>query len=236
MSIKKMEDLIFEMARIYKERHQQKELDFNVWRGTSKNCSAEFEDLIGKLVGEILGEDYVILVSYNISVYLPEAYWVKTKKIKKDGNPVIKKNESREPDVLIYHKDTKEIIGILDLKNDVGYTSFDWVKQAINTIQLLKIGREITYNPKDQEEKIILNCPKEFYYGFVILNLQNNHDKFPEYEKQMKRANFPFYILNQYVHLNDFEKVTNDTICATGNRDYWGKLVNDIEFLKVNKI
>lgn len=222
-----IKEIVIKMADVYKGRHESKQLKNNVWRGTSTNCSSEFEDLMGELIGDFFGKEYVVLVSYPITLRRKQELWTVTKR-----KNVWRKHDSREPDILVYRKSDCKIIAILDLKNDVSRTSDNWIKDANNLRDLMRNAETITYKPKEGEKgSIEIKYSDDVYYSFVILNAENEHGKLNNYFKEMADSNLPYFILNTETHLNAVDKITEEKINCEENVNQWRELSRELKQL-----
>ena len=227
--------LVFKMKEAYREKHERKQLSPNVWRGTSENCSAEFENQMGMALGKIFGDGYEVLVAYTVTLKRREEDYTPTKRRKKNGELSMRKHDSREPDILIYRKSDHHIIAIFDLKNDVSRTSEEWVEKAVKDRQLYKSATGITFKSKVPHTKPIeLVCEKEIPYLFIILNGENEHKRLKPFLKQMKESDLPSFVLNKKEHLNDIGKVTSENLNSVENQKEWARLATELERIKKN--
>ena len=179
-SIASTEELVFAMIEAYIHQHESKVygLNQNVWRGTSPNISAVFENYLAIYIGNILGPRYQVVCDFPITLVLPNIPKYQEVTLQRtEGYPYVQ----RKPDIIVYDNENKHIKAIFDLKIDIGRTE-NWIQESKEKISIFEDALSLSFNGRDQKRtKIDLIYNKKLFYAFVMLNQGNGRSK--QYQK-----------------------------------------------------
>ncbi|OGR68273.1 MAG: hypothetical protein A2081_06175 [Elusimicrobia bacterium GWC2_61_19] len=117
------------------------------------------------------------------------------------------------PDITILFGD--ELVGIVEVKNDLGYMSEDWANQSRKKLEKLRNAELVTYkehvNTKIKERVIPLHRTKEFNQIVVVISGINGHGKIDSL-----KSNHTCFVLmphhhpNNPIHDEELKEIIND--------------------------
>jgi hypothetical protein len=156
-----------QVVKTFHEKRESKALDGEegrVIRGRSPSSSSDLEDLLAITISKILDSSFRFLVDKAISFKTPEMARAKT----------------IYPDIMIIRDDV--LVGIIELKIDLGYLKMDWIEKYMETQNMLAQLPEISYkysNAENMDERIVLKIGEHLLAKskIVVLTEGNAHGK-----------------------------------------------------------
>ena len=160
-----------QVVEIFHNKRERKSLDGEngrVVRGRSPASSSDLEDLLALTISGMLGIEYRFLVDKAISYKTPE----------------MKRAKIIYPDIMIIRGDT--LLGIIELKIDLGYLSDDWIDKYLNNIvELARVGVVTYKEPKEygKSETRKLKIARDIHSKskVVVITSNNNHGKLEKF-------------------------------------------------------
>jgi len=156
-------DFVDKCVAIFQEAKNKKLISLRVRRGRAGNCSSACEDLIAIGISEMIPQRYNLLVDYPLTVRCKDQ----------------KRAEMIYPDITILSGD--KLIGLIEVKNDLGYMSEDWERQNREKLETLQKAELITYrknvNAGVKEPKIPIVPVKKLDQIIIVITGKNDHDK-----------------------------------------------------------
>ena len=150
-------------VEIFQNAKNKKDIAPRVKRGRAGNCSSACEDLIAIAISEMIPQKYHLLVDYPLTVQ------------NKDQKRMI------YPDITILSGD--KLIGLVEVKNDLGYMPEDWAKLNQDNLERLQKAESITYRKnvnadvKDREPGIPIMPVDKLDQIVVVITGENAHGK-----------------------------------------------------------
>lgn len=160
-----------QVVKTFQKKRESKALDGErgrVIRGRSPSSSSDLEDLLALAISQILDSNYRFLVDKPISFKTPEMTRAKT----------------IYPDIMIIRDDV--LVGIIELKIDLGYLNMDWIEKYEKTQNALAQLSKISYkdpNAENIDERIFLKIGVNLLANskIVVLTAGNAHGKLKKF-------------------------------------------------------
>jgi len=178
-------DYVNRCIGIFKEAKRKKMIASRVARGRAGSCSAECENLLAVAVSEILPQKYTLLVDYPLSISRQGAA----------------RAETFYPDIAILCEN--KLVGVLEIKNDLGYMSEDWANKSGENLEKLQSTVSITYREDvnvPSSELHSIEPAKPMRHAVIVISGKNAHGRMAALQARHK-----CFILMPKHHPNDFD-------------------------------
>jgi hypothetical protein len=195
--------LLKDIMQLFQEKKKSKKIDRQIKRGRAHSVANEFEDRFARLLRRLLPRDYFFMVDYPITY----------------KNPRMRRAKTLYPDIAIVKNGS--LVGIFDLKIDLGYLSPDWVRKSGAEFRKLRRADYVCYNTEvgtNQGTVCELKVDPSLCRAIVLLTAKNDHGRSVAFRRQEN-----CFILSANVHLND------SAINETNQRRFLRCIFNDSE-------
>lgn len=199
------DELICRAVRIFESKKENKEIVCNkVFRGRSAS-SSDIEDLLGEFIANIVHEQHILLVDYPLSFKIP------CQTIDKKTKRQVSTSKSRRicPDISIIN--SGKLIGIIEIKIDLGFLGNDWIESNNEKIDIVRNCTSISYKSNNGSQNKITVCD-QCKYCIVVISSANSRDK----EKELKKV-YDCFVLFGDKHPNDPTKTEQEKIVEITN-------------------
>lgn len=167
-------------------KRESKEISKRVRRGRMPSIANELEDRFAVLLERVLPKRYSMAVDQPIS-YRPA-------------------NQGRAkisyPDVAIV-RDSSLLVGIIELKVDLGYTKREWVAESKRSFRSLRKVRTVEFRTESgttNKTTVTLEVARDLHRAVVIMSGKNDHGKLPLFMRQKDS-----FVLSSNVHPKGYE-------------------------------
>jgi hypothetical protein len=178
-------DFVKRCIGIFQEAKRKKEIAPRVARGRAGSCSAECENLIAVAVSGILPHKYALLVDYPLTVRRTGAG----------------RAETFYPDIAILCE--SKLVGVLEIKNDLGYMSEDWANKSAENLDKLQSAESINYREDVNVPSSGLRSvepARPMRHAVIVISGKNSHGRMAALQARNK-----CFVLMPKHHPNDFD-------------------------------
>lgn len=134
-----------------------------VMRGRAGSCSSDCEDLLALGISEMIPEKYSLLVDYPLTI----------------RNQTQARAETIYPDIAILCEN--RLVGVVEIKNDLGYMSEDWAKKSQENLRKLQSAESISYrknvNVNMREPQASIVADKNVAQAVIVISGENAHGR-----------------------------------------------------------
>lgn len=169
-----------------------------VMRGRAGSCSSDCEDLLALGISEMIPQKFSLLVDYPLTI----------------RNTTGERAETIYPDIAILCEN--RLIGIIEVKNDLGYMSEDWANKSLQNLEKLQNAESISYrknvNMNIREPKTSIIAEKNIKQAVVVISGENAHGRMSALQGQ-----HTCFILMPHYHPNhpnaakDIKEIVRDS-------------------------
>jgi hypothetical protein len=156
-------------VQLFQCRKKAKRISERVFRGRAAKCDSDIEDLIAKAISGFLPQKYTLLVDQPISFSVREGSRKKT----------------NYPDICVIQDN--HLMGIVEVKIDLGYLKQDWVRENNIRLEELRGAASLSYNKDVGTPE---RCPQslkpaqQVLSSVVVLTGKNAHGRMELFGKQ----------------------------------------------------
>jgi len=183
-----IKDLLEKTVELFQERKISKRVSERIQRGRAVSIASEFEERFAILLERVLPANYLVLIDYPISYTVDDR----------------KRRKTSYPDIAIV-RNTQELVGIIELKIDLGYLKRGWVEKANSDFELLRTAGKATYKtdigtPKAKARDI--SVARDLRRAVIVLTGANDHKRLLAFRERQENC----YVLcsKDNRHPNDY--------------------------------